>query len=237
MGRPAGLGDARRPRICTCRWRAEGWPWSRSGASTGRITHARLPCTGSPRSARRSRHERRHRADASRRTGHNSQRTAATPRPRPAGVADPRAGGAGDPLAAGPDPSRAGGCGCAHLFHAVLGLSHGRAAGRAIAAVEPVSVPRRALPGESPGGRALSAALAPLLAPARAGADLVSAPPRMAGRRLHLHLRPTVAAPQPAGRVAGGTDLRPGRVHAGPRREHQPAQRPGLAARAAVALR
>ena len=55
------------------------------------------------------------------------------------------------------------------------------------------------------GGRALSAALAPLLAPARAGADLVSAPPRMAGRRLHLHLRPTVAAPQPAGRVAGGT--------------------------------
>ena len=42
---------------------------------------------------------------------------------------------------------------------------------------------------------------------------------------------------QPAGRLAGGTDLRPGWVHAGPRREHQPAQRPGLAARAAVALR
>ena len=43
--------------------------------------------------------------------------------------------------------------------------------------------------------------------------------------------------PQPAGRLAGGIDFRSGRIHAGPRREHQPAQRPGLAARAAVALR
>ena len=67
--------------------------------------------------------------------------------------------------------------------------------------------------------------------------DLVGAPPCMAGGRLHLHLCPAFAGPQPAGRVAGRADLRPGRIHAGSRREHQPAQRPGLAARAAMALR
>ena len=204
---------------------SRGWPWSRSSASTGRITHARLPCTGSPRSARRSRHERRHR------------RRTRPPGPRPARLADPGAGDAGRPLAAGPDQSRAGRCGCAHLFHAVLGLSHGRAAGRADAVVESVSVPRRALPGQPPGGGALPAALAPLLAPARAGAGLVGDPPRVAGGRFHVHLRSAFAGPQPAGRVAGRADLRPGRVHAGSRREHQPAQRAGLAARAALAIR
>ena len=95
--------------------------------------------------------------------GHAMSAAAAPRRPaRPAaGVADPRVGDAGDPLAAGPDPSRPGGCGCAHLFHAVLGLSHGRAASRADAAVEPVSIPRCALPGESTGSRALPAPLAP----------------------------------------------------------------------------
>ena len=54
-------------------------------------------------------------------------------------------------------------------------------------------VPRRAVPGESSSRGALPVALAPLLATARAGARVVSAAPRLAGRRLHLRLCPTVA--------------------------------------------
>ena len=47
---------------------------------------------------------------------------------------------------------------------------------------------------------------------------------------------PAVRWASAGGRVAGGAGLRLGRLHPGPRREHQPAQRPGLAAGAALAL-
>ena len=76
------------------------------------------------------------------------------------------------------------------------------------------------------------AALAAQLARRRAGARLVGAAARLAGRRSS----PTCWPPARCGSAglpafAGGPDLRPRRLHAGPRREHQPTQRAGVAAR------
>ena len=236
MGRPAGLGDARPPRSCTCRWRAEGWPWSRSSASTGRITHARLPCTGSPRSARRSCHERRPRRCLT------PDRTQQPAHPRRRGrdllawltlalatLAILWPLGLTNRVLAGVDALtyftpywayrmaelRAG-----HLplWNPYLFLGVPFLANPQAAVLYPLHWPLSWLRPEQ--ALVWSALLHAWLA---AGFTYT-----FARRSLRL---------QPAGRVAGGADLRPGRIHAGPRREHQPAQCAGLAARAAVALR
>ena len=95
-----------------------------------------------------------------------------------------------------------------HLLHALLGAPDGGVPRGPGPALEPVPLLRGAVPREHPGGSALSPALAPQLAEHRAGARVVRAAARMAGRRLHVHAGDAIASHEPARGTRRRTDLR-----------------------------